>query len=350
VTTAGTLAATIANDAVTYSKMQNVSAASKLLGRGDSSAGDVEEITLGTNLTLTGTTLSASGGSGTGDVVGPTASVDDEVALYSGVTGKLLKRSTGTGLARLASGVQSASELSGDVTTSGSNVVTIANDAVTYAKQQNVSAASKLLGRGSASGSGDCEEITLGTNLSMSGTTLNASGSGGGTLYDNSAATGATTPGTGEQTVYGFNLVGGDLTATKKLRVTLRGTILANSGTPTFTFRVKLGATTLWGDISVGLGAMATRAAFMLDFILANLNVTNSQAMLGMFSISNRAAAASVAGIGDIGATGLGTGMIGGVATEDTTSTLAVAVTVVMSVNNAAVEVLRQIAFAELIG
>lgn len=71
--------------------------------------------------------------------------------------------------------------LTGDVTaSSGSNTTTIANDAVTYAKMQNVSAASKLIGRGSASGSGDPEEITLGTNLSMSGTTLNASGGGGG--------------------------------------------------------------------------------------------------------------------------------------------------------------------------
>lgn len=52
----------------------------------------------------------------------------------------------------------------------------VADDAVTYAKIQNVSAASKLLGRGSAGGAGNTEEITLGTNLSMSGTTLNVSG------------------------------------------------------------------------------------------------------------------------------------------------------------------------------
>lgn len=59
-----TLTATIQNGAVTYAKMQDVSAASKLLGRGDSGSGDVQEIALGSGLTMTGTTLSASGGAG----------------------------------------------------------------------------------------------------------------------------------------------------------------------------------------------------------------------------------------------------------------------------------------------
>jgi hypothetical protein len=41
----GSFSATIANDAVTYAKMQNVSATDKILGRSTSGAGNVEEIT-----------------------------------------------------------------------------------------------------------------------------------------------------------------------------------------------------------------------------------------------------------------------------------------------------------------
>lgn len=67
-------------------------------------------------------------------------------------------------------------ELTTDVTATGPGVAaaTIPNNTVTYAKMQNVSAASRLLGRGSAAGAGDPEELTLGTGLSMSGTVVSA--------------------------------------------------------------------------------------------------------------------------------------------------------------------------------
>lgn len=58
----------------------------------------------------------------------------------------------------------------------GVGTTELANDAVTYAKMQNVSAASRVLGRGSAGGSGDPEELDLGPGLTMSGTTLSATG------------------------------------------------------------------------------------------------------------------------------------------------------------------------------
>jgi hypothetical protein len=143
--------------------------------------------------------LSEIGGGGSGDVVGPAGATDNAVARFDSTTGKLLQNSVIiatdagalSGITTInASGAVTASNVSGnntgdqtitltsDVTGSGTGsfAATIANDAVTYAKIQNVSAASKLLGRGD-SGSGDVQEITLGTNLSMSGTTLNASGS-----------------------------------------------------------------------------------------------------------------------------------------------------------------------------
>lgn len=47
-------------------------------------------------------------GGGSGDVTGPSSSVDSEVAIFSGTTGKIIKRAAATGIAKLASGVLSA--------------------------------------------------------------------------------------------------------------------------------------------------------------------------------------------------------------------------------------------------
>lgn len=127
---AGT-AMTINTQSVNYSKIQNISASSRLLGRGEGGgAGVTQEITLGAGLNISGTSLSA----------------------------------TAVGL---------SDSNYGDVTVSGSGTAMAVNSqAITYAKIQNASAASRLIGRGSSGGAGSLQELTVGSGLSLAGTVL----------------------------------------------------------------------------------------------------------------------------------------------------------------------------------
>ncbi len=114
--TAGQAKANVPNDAITYAKIQNVSATDKVLGRATVGAGDTEEITC----TAAGRAL-----------------IDDADAAA--------QRSTlGLGALAIKSTVATAD---------------IDPDTVTYARLQNVSATARLLGRITA-GAGDAEELT----------------------------------------------------------------------------------------------------------------------------------------------------------------------------------------------
>jgi hypothetical protein len=98
----------------------------------------------------------------------------------------------------LTSGTISAARLpaftGGDVTSpAGSTTLTISNSAVTYAKIQGVTAASRLLGRGSASGAGIMQELTLGSGLTLTGTVLSAIANGGVGYNSSSNVSGNTT-------------------------------------------------------------------------------------------------------------------------------------------------------------
>ncbi len=84
----GSVAATIANDAVTLAKIANASANDKLLGSGNSGSGaNYAEIALGSGLTMTGTTLSAAGGGGGWTLLDTkTASSSPSLAFTSDIT------------------------------------------------------------------------------------------------------------------------------------------------------------------------------------------------------------------------------------------------------------------------
>jgi hypothetical protein len=128
----GSFAATIANNAVTYAKIQDVSAASKLIGRGDSGSGDPQEITLGSGLSMSGTTLSATGG-GTGTVTSVAISGTDGIEVDSG--SPITSAGTiqlGVNAATMKTTLDLAGSNSGDVTLAGTpDYITISGQTIT---------------------------------------------------------------------------------------------------------------------------------------------------------------------------------------------------------------------------
>lgn len=232
-TTTPDLTLSLDNDSVTYAKIQEASAgnvvlanptagaanyqevalaASNLLGRG--TVGNIAPITLGSGLSMAADVLSSTGSGGTvtnvsvttangvsAVVTNPTTTPDLTFTLGAITPSSVASTGTvtGTNLSGTNTGDQTIT-LTTDVTGSGTGsfATTIANNAVTYAKFQEASVgnvilanatagateyaelaigASQLAGRGPA---GNIAAISLGTGLSITGTTLNATGVGSG--------------------------------------------------------------------------------------------------------------------------------------------------------------------------
>jgi hypothetical protein len=172
-----------------------------------------------TNNTGTVTSVSVTTANGvSGTVTNPTTTPAISLALGA-ITPTSVAASgavTGSNLSGSNTGDQTIT-LTGDVTGSGTGsfAATIGANKVTYAKMQAASAVEKLIGS-NASGTA-LTEITLGSNLSMSGSTLNAAVASGSVTSVN--ADGGTT---------GFSFTGGPVTSSGTLSMT--GTLAVGSG------------------------------------------------------------------------------------------------------------------------
>jgi hypothetical protein len=254
---------------------------------------------LGTLATQSGTFSGTSSGTNTGDqnlfstiavsgqsnVVADTTS--DTLTLVAGANiGITTDAATDTiTITASSSGIPDGDK--GDITVSGTGSIwTVDNDAITYAKIQNVSATDKLLGRSTA-GAGDVEEITCTAagrailddlDASAQRTTLSAAKSGANS--DITSLTGLTTPlsvtqgGTGATTnagtAYALKAANGDITSLTAL--TSQNTAIVTSAS---------------GGVGYGTGAGGTVTQATNKSIAVTLNKPT-----GQITTSNAALAA----------------------------------------------------------
>jgi hypothetical protein len=152
---------TINSQAVTYPKIQNVTATNRFLGRISAGAGTIEELTGTQSTTLLDVFTTALKGLAPASGGGTTnfLRADGAWAIPPGGGGGTPGGSSGQVQYNNA-GAFGGFTLGGDATlVTSTGVMTVANQAISYAKIQNVSATSRILGRVTA-GAGSIEELT----------------------------------------------------------------------------------------------------------------------------------------------------------------------------------------------
>lgn len=184
----------------------------------------------------------------------------------------------------------------GDITVSASGATwTIDNDVVTFAKMQNITT-SRLLGRTTV-GSGDVEEISVGTGLTLASTTLSPTSA---TLYASTAsvtiasATTATLIGSG---VGSLTLAANYLVAGKTIRLKACGEYTTTGSPSTLIFTVLFGATTV-ANTNNG-GALAPRASqskvyWEVDCLITCRSTGGSGTVMAVGQVTMESTAASL--------------------------------------------------------
>jgi hypothetical protein len=150
-----------------------------------------------------------------------------------------------------------------------------------------------------------------------------------------------------ERTVLSFTLTAGDFAAGKKLFIFTGGNMLQNSGTPTWRWRLKIGATTVYDEISGTITGSATRRSWYFEAFIGETG-TNTQAGWVKFQIG----AADTATVGTVGFGAAGFLFGGGHFTSavDVSGSVTVAVTITQAVSNISCEYVGAFAEALLVG